>query len=524
MEADGGGEGSAAGANAGLGGNTPPPFLSKTYDMVDDPATDAIVSWGPGNNSFVVWSAPEFARDLLPKYFKHNNFSSFVRQLNTYVSKQPCDWIKLILILDNCKGFRKVDPDRWEFANEGFLRGQKHLLKTINRRKPAQTYRQARQSQAQDTNVAACVEVGKFGLEEEIERLKRDKNVLMQELVRLRQQQQATDNQFHTLDQRLQGMEQRQQQMMSFLAKVMQNPEFLAQFVQQNDNNRCIAGVNKKRRSPTQGNKLDGESTSSDGQIIKHRPLMNEAAKAMLMQLRKYDASPRLESLGNSETFLVENLASLLQAFDGRTSSRNSGVTLSEVSTISGTPYLPQSSGFSAISSSSVPSEIQLTATVADMVSTAGLPNMSNLSSVPQAISQQTDTSISEFSQMEVVVANDNAVGISSENHVQPQAECIYMNPISAVKDDQVPIETEKFSSDTDINIFTDEEQKLPSINDSFWEQFFMTSPLSGDAEDTDSSMHEAKEMQAEQENGCDSAENMDHLTQQMGFLASQNI
>jgi len=47
----------------------PPPFLTKTYDMVDDRSTDGIVSWSAGNNSFVVWDPHAFASVLLPRHF-----------------------------------------------------------------------------------------------------------------------------------------------------------------------------------------------------------------------------------------------------------------------------------------------------------------------------------------------------------------------------------------------------------------------------------------------------------------------
>ncbi|CAN6196184.1 unnamed protein product [Urochloa humidicola] len=108
---------SGGGARAGGG---PAPFLTKTHQMVEEPATDEVISWAEQGRSFVVWKPVELARDLLPLHFKHCNFSSFVRQLNTY-------------------GFRKVVPDRWEFANENFRRGEQGLLSGIRRRKPATT-------------------------------------------------------------------------------------------------------------------------------------------------------------------------------------------------------------------------------------------------------------------------------------------------------------------------------------------------------------------------------------------------
>ncbi|KAJ7541783.1 hypothetical protein O6H91_10G076400 [Diphasiastrum complanatum] len=277
-----------------LHSSAPPPFLTKTYDMVDDPATNEIVSWSSTDNSFVVWNPPEFSRDLIPKFFKHNNFSSFVRQLNTY-------------------GFRKVDPDRWEFANEGFLRGERQLLKSIQRRKPAQSS----QSQQQAGQGPKFVEVGKFGgMEGELERLKRDKNVLMLELVRMRQQQQAAERELHVMGQRLHVTEQRQGQMMSFLAKAMQNPTFLAQLMHPNDALKRFRTVTKKRRLPKQEIEVaagvSGTSTSGgqDHRVKYEVAWGSEHVYSMLVEFfNSSDASTKLDAPSNLSDRRVPEMA-----------------------------------------------------------------------------------------------------------------------------------------------------------------------------------------------------------------------
>lgn len=210
----------------GLHENGPPPFLTKTYDIVDDPSTNHIVSWSTGNNSFVVWDPQAFSIILLPRFFKHNNFSSFVRQLNTY-------------------GFKKVDADRWEFANEMFLRGQKILLKNIRRRK-------TNQSQVMQALDPSCVELGRFGLDGiEVDRLRRDRQVLMVELVKLRQQQQNTRTHLEAMERRLKRSEQKQKQMMNFMARAIQKPNFLQQLVQQKEWRKELEEIFSKKRRRT---------------------------------------------------------------------------------------------------------------------------------------------------------------------------------------------------------------------------------------------------------------------------------
>ncbi|TVU35110.1 hypothetical protein EJB05_16981 [Eragrostis curvula] len=246
----------------GGGGSSLPPFLSKTYEMVDDPATDAVVGWTPPGTSFVVANQAEFCRDLLPKYFKHNNFSSFVRQLNTY-------------------GFRKVDPEQWEFANEEFIRGQRHRLKNIHRRKPIFSH----SSHNPSTGPLADHERREY--EEEIERLKGENAALTLELEKNAEKKVLTDNRMQELEDKLIYLEDRQKNLITYIRDIVKAPEFLSRFVQEPDHH------GKKRRLP---NSISfHQDANNQGNQIMHGDLTNSPNHAVCRE-----AFDKMESSLNS--------------------------------------------------------------------------------------------------------------------------------------------------------------------------------------------------------------------------------
>ncbi|CAK4030998.1 heat shock factor 1-like [Lecanosticta acicola] len=60
-----------------------PPFVQKLSSFLDSGNTE-LIRWSDDGRSFIVLDEDEFARTLIPELFKHNNYASFVRQLNMY--------------------------------------------------------------------------------------------------------------------------------------------------------------------------------------------------------------------------------------------------------------------------------------------------------------------------------------------------------------------------------------------------------------------------------------------------------
>ncbi|KTF73262.1 hypothetical protein cypCar_00027699 [Cyprinus carpio] len=115
----------SVGVDGGYTSNVPA-FLTKLWTLVEDPETNHLICWSTPGTSFHVFDQGRFAKEVLPKYFKHNNMASFVRQLNMYGFR------KVVNIEQS--GLVKPERDDTEFQHLYFLQGHEHLLEHIKRK------------------------------------------------------------------------------------------------------------------------------------------------------------------------------------------------------------------------------------------------------------------------------------------------------------------------------------------------------------------------------------------------------
>ena len=59
-------------------------FLLKLYDIVNDITYKDIISWNIEGTGIIIKNINALCELVLPKYYHHQNYSSFIRQLNLY--------------------------------------------------------------------------------------------------------------------------------------------------------------------------------------------------------------------------------------------------------------------------------------------------------------------------------------------------------------------------------------------------------------------------------------------------------
>jgi hypothetical protein len=94
-----------------------PKFLKKIFSILEENQFNEYVSWNDDGSAMIIKKPTDFANMVLPKFFKHNNFSSFIRQLNMYQ-------------------FKKSKNPRYDhiYSHKMFQSGKIDLLRNITRK------------------------------------------------------------------------------------------------------------------------------------------------------------------------------------------------------------------------------------------------------------------------------------------------------------------------------------------------------------------------------------------------------
>lgn len=322
------------------------PFLWKTWNLVSNPANDDVISWTANGRTFTVWKPDLLEEKYLPETFKHSNFASFVRQLNNY-------------------GFRKCHSDRFEFGVTGFEKNKPELLTTLKRNeaprmksksefakdvkrkesktsmmkatptspRPGRALPDSKSEGIEGTATTVtgrrgggrekgapsgghtALELGAFGnLTEEVDQLKRDRMVLLKEVMRLRLEQDDTATQMRMMEQRIQQNEQFSAQMRSLLETLQQNPKLAMEFGEQLNNVSRFAPRKRRQSVPllgggegNEGNAINGNYDNNNGNSDQESQMLLETSSNHANHLRlqeiideqEREPSPKMFPSGN---------------------------------------------------------------------------------------------------------------------------------------------------------------------------------------------------------------------------------
>nr|XP_046228642.1 heat shock factor protein 2 [Scatophagus argus] len=159
-----------------------PAFLTKLWTLVEDADTNEFICWSQEGNSFLVLDEQRFAKEILPKFFKHNNMASFIRQLNMYGFRK-------VMHIDAAIVKQERDGPV-EFQHPYFKHGQDDLLENIKRKVSNTRPEDSKIRQEDLTKILANVQSvhsKQENIDARLATLKRENEALWREISDLRQ-------------------------------------------------------------------------------------------------------------------------------------------------------------------------------------------------------------------------------------------------------------------------------------------------------------------------------------------------
>ncbi|SCV01279.1 LAMI_0G10462g1_1 [Lachancea mirantina] len=175
---------------------TRPAFINKLWSMVNDTTNQKLIKWSDDGKSFIVTNREKFVHEILPKYFKHSNFASFVRQLNMY------GWHKVQDVRSG--SIQGSSDERWQFKNDHFVRGREEMLDEIVRQKPSSNSNNNNNSKDsfgtqtnEDMDIGIMlneletVKFNQMAIAEDLKRMSKDNEMLWKENMLARERHQA---------------------------------------------------------------------------------------------------------------------------------------------------------------------------------------------------------------------------------------------------------------------------------------------------------------------------------------------